>query len=140
MNTSEHDFAYVAFWQFLTFFALMLTIWVNEIWDLAALVYGTTPQPPNIFNASILSAAVIAIAIVTVLHTYHQQQRIIRGLLTICSYCHKVKVDDKLWKQIESFVADRSLAAFSHGICPECFCKVMPSAEGQATLAEFHHA
>jgi hypothetical protein len=137
MNTAEHDFAYVAFWQFLTFFALMLIVWVNELWDLAALVYGTTPRSPNVFSASVLSAAVILIAIITVLHTYHQQKRIIRGLLTVCSYCHKVKVDEKLWEQMESFVADRSLASFSHGICPECFQRVSGSLdEHQRTHAK----
>jgi len=140
MQTTEHQFAYVAFWQFMTFLALMLIVWVNEIWDFAALVYGTKPQPPNVFNASLLSAAVIAIAILTVTNTYSQQKRIIRGLLTVCSYCHKVKVEQQVWEGLEKFVVDRSLAAFTHGVCPDCFAKVTSEMDAHVHAHPAHGA
>ena len=44
----------------------------------------------------------------------------LRGLLPICSSCKKVRDDRGYWNQIESFVRERSEAAFSHSICPEC--------------------
>lgn len=50
----------------------------------------------------------------------------LRGLLPICSSCKKVRDDRGYWNQIESFVRERSEAAFSHSICPECEKKLYP--------------
>ena len=60
--------------------------------------------------------------------------RTLRGLIPICSYCKKVRHDDGFWEQVEGFVASRSYARFSHGICPDCFPKVQ--AEFQEHLQE----
>jgi hypothetical protein len=42
------------------------------------------------------------------------------GLLPICSYCKKIRDDKKQWQPLEEFIAQRSEASFTHGICPEC--------------------
>ncbi len=42
------------------------------------------------------------------------------GLLPICSHCKKVRDDHGSWKQIETYITERSNLFFSHGICPEC--------------------
>jgi phosphoserine phosphatase RsbU/P len=44
----------------------------------------------------------------------------LRGLLPICSYCKRIRGDDQYWQQVESYIAERSDAQFSHGICPPC--------------------
>ena len=49
----------------------------------------------------------------------------LRGLLPMCSYCKKIRVDDKYWQQLESYLSEHSDAEFSHGICPECFPSVL---------------
>ncbi len=49
----------------------------------------------------------------------------LRGLLPMCSYCKKIRVDDKYWQQLEGYLSDHSDAEFSHGICPECFPSVL---------------
>lgn len=52
------------------------------------------------------------------------QVRQLDGLLPICSYCKRIRNDQAYWEQIETYLADRSEAQFSHGICPECLAKV----------------
>jgi phosphoserine phosphatase RsbU/P len=47
----------------------------------------------------------------------------LQGILPICAYCKKIRADKNYWQQVESYVAQRSEATFSHGICPECFEK-----------------
>jgi len=42
------------------------------------------------------------------------------GLLPICSHCKKIRDDHGSWKQIETYITERSNLFFSHGICPEC--------------------
>jgi DNA-binding response OmpR family regulator len=46
--------------------------------------------------------------------------KVLHGLLPICSYCKRIRGDDSYWTQVESYIAERSDAQFSHGICPPC--------------------
>lgn len=48
----------------------------------------------------------------------------LQGLLPICAWCKRVRNDQNYWQQVESYVAERTDARFSHGICPECREKV----------------
>jgi phosphoserine phosphatase RsbU/P len=59
----------------------------------------------------------------------------LHGLLPICSYCKRIRGDDQYWQQVEGYIAERSDAQFSHGICPTCYDTV------SAELDEFsrHH-
>ena len=42
------------------------------------------------------------------------------NLLPICAHCKKIRDDKGYWKQVEDYLSERSIADFSHGICPEC--------------------
>ena len=48
----------------------------------------------------------------------------LRGIIPICSYCHKMRDDEGLWEQLELYLSKNTEAQFSHGICPECVPKV----------------
>ena len=52
------------------------------------------------------------------------------GLLPICSYCKRVRGDEDYWQQVETYIADRTDAEFSHGVCPNCFEKMRADFEG----------
>lgn len=45
----------------------------------------------------------------------------LQGILPICSYCKKIRDDQNYWQTVESYIADRSEAEFSHGICSACY-------------------
>ena len=131
----KRGFAYIAFWQFMAFLMLVLLVWANEVLDLASLIYGTSPIAPNVFRGSVMTCGVIITAIVTVGHTYEQQKRVIRGILTVCSYCNKVRFDHEAWEKIEEYVARNSMLTFTHGICPECFAKNAESIRNKQSAA-----
>jgi len=42
------------------------------------------------------------------------------GLLPICSHCKKVRDDRNYWQQVESYIAERTDAKFTHSYCPDC--------------------
>jgi GAF domain-containing protein len=44
----------------------------------------------------------------------------LRGMLPICAWCKRVRDDGGYWAQLEAYIAARSEATFTHGICPEC--------------------
>lgn len=49
----------------------------------------------------------------------------LQGLLPICSKCKRIKVAENRWEQVESYITKRSVAQFSHGICPSCYAAVV---------------
>jgi CheY-like chemotaxis protein len=52
--------------------------------------------------------------------------RTLSGFIPICASCKKVRDDEGFWSQVETYIADRSEAQFSHGICPECRDELYP--------------
>jgi len=46
--------------------------------------------------------------------------KVLKGVIPICSYCHKIRDDGGAWDKLESYLAKHSDAEFSHGICPDC--------------------
>ena len=49
-----------------------------------------------------------------------RQIETLSGLLPLCAWCKKVRNDRNYWESIETYIAQRSHATFSHGICPDC--------------------
>ena len=47
----------------------------------------------------------------------------LEGILPTCMYCKKIRDENQTWVSIERYVTERSNAAFSHGVCPECYSK-----------------
>jgi PAS domain S-box-containing protein len=50
--------------------------------------------------------------------------RTLKGLLSICAWCKKIRTQTGDWTDLESYVADHSDANFSHGVCPDCVVKI----------------
>lgn len=60
----------------------------------------------------------------------------LRGLLSMCSYCRRVRDSKDRWTTLEQLVYTHTEADFSHGICPDCLPKHFPeSVEKQLTEA-----
>jgi phosphoserine phosphatase RsbU/P len=54
-----------------------------------------------------------------------RQVKQLHGLLPICSYCKKIRDDHNYWQQVEAYVSSHSNAQFSHGVCPDCYERVL---------------
>ena len=52
--------------------------------------------------------------------------RTLRGIITICSACKKIRTDAQSWDQMEAYVQAHSEAKFSHGLCPDCIQRLYP--------------
>ncbi len=125
VHLPKDPFAYIGFWQFMTFIMLILLVWVNEVRDMPALFFNTAPQDVNIVRGCLLTAAVLIAAIVAIGNTYLQQKRVLNSMISVCSSCNKVRVNQHQWKQMEEYISDNSLLTFTHGLCPDCMAKVM---------------
>jgi DNA-binding response OmpR family regulator len=56
----------------------------------------------------------------------HAQLRRLRGLLVVCSHCQHIRTEGDQWERLDHYVARRSDATFSHGLCPTCEAKYYP--------------
>ena len=54
-----------------------------------------------------------------------EKVRQLEGIIPICSYCKKIRDDEKSWHEMENYISSHSEAKFSHGICPECYEREM---------------
>jgi DNA-binding response OmpR family regulator len=51
--------------------------------------------------------------------------KFLQGLLPICCYCKNIRDDHNYWRQVEHYISDKSDVRFSHGICPDCYQKMI---------------
>lgn len=49
----------------------------------------------------------------------------LRELIPLCMYCKRVRDDDAYWKQIDEYLKETTGARVSHGICPDCYEKIV---------------
>jgi CheY-like chemotaxis protein len=59
------------------------------------------------------------------LHDALTEAKVLMGLVSICSYCKKVKDQTGAWEQLEAYIMKRSGLSFTHGFCPECIYNMM---------------
>ncbi|OGP59874.1 MAG: hypothetical protein A2162_09995 [Deltaproteobacteria bacterium RBG_13_52_11b] len=92
---------------------VFLFLWVTT-WSVSA----------TIFNSGIrivtLSLLVLLVYGEVQRRALLQEVKILRGLLPICSFCKKIRVDKEAWVPLEAYLAEHSEAELSHGFCPEC--------------------
>ena len=58
--------------------------------------------------------------------------RALEGIIPICMYCKKIRVDRESWQALESYLAEHSNAMLSHGVCPDCYDRAALDAERPA--------
>jgi len=51
--------------------------------------------------------------------------RQLQGLLPMCAYCKKIRVDENYWQQVEKYISAHSEAKISHSICPKCYEEIV---------------
>jgi len=54
-------------------------------------------------------------------------ERLTHELLPICAFCRKVRDGEGQWHSLEDYVAQRTQADFTHGICPNCRIEHYPA-------------
>lgn len=105
---------------------LQRTFWENRyspLYDDAGHISGLTVFVTDI-TARRQAAEQLAKAQDELRINLEKQVRQLQGIIPICSYCKKIRADDKSWHQLERYISAHSDAMFSHGICPTCWTTV----------------
>jgi CheY-like chemotaxis protein len=48
----------------------------------------------------------------------------LKGIISICACCKKIRNDDGYWETLEIYISEHSEAEFTHGICQDCSDKM----------------
>lgn len=56
----------------------------------------------------------------------HAQLRQLRGLLTVCCHCQRIRNERAAWEPIDRYVARQVGTRVSHGLCEECLERYYP--------------
>ena len=56
---------------------------------------------------------------------YALQVRQLQEIIPICGYCKKMRDDKNYWSQVEEYLGQQAGSSFSHGVCPECYERVL---------------
>ena len=50
----------------------------------------------------------------------------LRGIRPICACCKAIRDGQVYWQRVEAYIAGRSPAQFTHGLCPACLERHFP--------------
>ena len=117
-------------------FSIPVLIFISVI-AVAPQIIGRPPLPP-LFPQRFIGSLVIVTALAWILErvrasSWHQLFRAteklqeatraldtMEGLIPICSYCKKIRRDERYWQNLETYLANHTSAHISSGYCPKC--------------------
>ncbi len=118
----------VILYEIFAFIAIILFIWVVEVFDFPRLLFRCPATPINWHESLFETIAISLLALVIIYNTnkiFHRM-KYLEGILPVCASCKKIRDENGQWHQIETYIHERSAIDFSHGICPECCNKIYP--------------
>ncbi len=75
-----------------------------------------------------------AVPLISKLRKTRTEVRRLSGLLPICAWCKKIRDDKGYWESVEEYISGHTQAEFSHGMCPECFEKIVAEEDRKKSI------
>jgi len=98
-------------------YVMLLTAVSGKYGYLAGMKAGADDFLAKPFDEELLAARLVVAERILNLQS---QVKHLAGLLPICCVCKKVRDDQNYWQQVESYIAKRTDARFTHSYCPDC--------------------
>jgi sigma-B regulation protein RsbU (phosphoserine phosphatase) len=102
-------------------YIMLLTAVTGKSGYLVGMRAGADDFLPKPIDQDLLAARLVVAERILGLQSQVKQ---LSGLLPICAVCKKVRDDQNYWQQVESYIARRTEARFTHSYCPDCFNKI----------------
>ena len=113
----------------IVFLFLCLTVG-NDIVDIPHHIFNDAPTSYSQRLGEIIIELFIFFIIMTIqillFKKLYKRIRFLEGFIPICANCKKIRNTEDQWEQMEKYIAQHSLAQFSHSICPDCARKLYP--------------
>ncbi len=111
----------IVIYEVIGFSVIVLLLWLDEIIDIPHVLFHGEATPIN-WVECIWESALIFIFSIFIIHLsrrFLKEIKYLEGLLHVCSFCKKIRVDNR-WIPIEEYMRKYSEVALSHSLCPEC--------------------
>jgi len=105
---------------------VLAILWLDEYVDVPFRFLGAlkTPARPQEFWFEALTVLFVATAVVLSTLWVFRRLRVLESLIEVCAWCRKVNVGEK-WVPFEQYMKVEHDVKSTHGICPECYEKVV---------------
>jgi len=105
----------------LGFLAVIVLLWVNELFDLPNLLFRTGPTPINWAECILESAAVAFLAFLVLVWSqlFLGRTKPVEGFVPVCRYCGKIRVVGQ-WMTFEAYTTQYGHEAAAQGVCDRC--------------------
>ncbi len=103
-------------------YIILLTIAGGKANLLSAIDAGVDDFMEKPFDAELLATRLHVAERILGMHEHIHR---LEGLLPVCSWCKKMRDEKSNWQPLEQYLAQRTEARVTHGICPECASKVL---------------
>jgi hypothetical protein len=103
------------------FLLIVAIIWMDELFDLPHLMFGTAPTPVQWSEGVLESLLTLAVGATVVTISYRAFRRIeyLESLIVMCAWCRRVRSAGE-WLRVEEFLERQHQSRTSHGICEGC--------------------
>lgn len=110
------------------FLLAIVSIWVNEFFDLPHYLFGFEPIQVNLSDMIFETFFVMCFGAIAIFLTWRLERRVtqLEKILPICSFCKKIRAPEsdperqESWFVLEQYIGEKTGSQFSHGVCPEC--------------------
>lgn len=92
-------------------------IWLNHVFDFSHRLFGGADGALGSHEALWEAGLVLMLGAVVTFFTV-RTARHLESLISICAWCHQVKLEDR-WMSVEEFLANHR-SETTHGICEAC--------------------
>ena len=55
----------------------------------------------------------------------------LQGLIPICMHCKRIRDEEQIWQELETYMQEHSEAVFSHALCEQCLQEHYPEVAAQ---------
>lgn len=115
--------------QYIALLAIFLLIWLKPVSKIYYLVVKDGSNSfdwiSNLFESIVI--LVIYIAFKVDFMNCFVKMKVMCGLLSICCSCKRIQDKNGRWHDIEEYIAEHTMAEFSHGLCQACAEKLYPA-------------
>ena len=128
INNKKMTYQKMVLHEIVSFFLIIILIWLDEIWDIPYWILGAPITPFNWRESLFESVFIIMIAAIIIKFTKKTFDRMkhLEGMISICCSCKKIKDENGNWDIMEAYIHNKSDAEFTHGICLDCMKKLYP--------------
>ncbi|MBN2725376.1 MAG: hypothetical protein JXR95_15030 [Deltaproteobacteria bacterium] len=113
---------YLPLIEFFGFLVIIIMLWLDELFDLPALVLGAPATPVNWRESLLETVFVLITGSIVIFFTAKilKKMKQLESYLPVCANCRKIRNSNDEWEFLENFLLKNTDTKVTHTVCPDC--------------------